>query len=48
MYLLQKLTRLRALTTLRANDDKKIQSINSTEIYAYGTSKDLLCKKRRN
>ena len=30
---------------LSANDDKIIQSIDSTEAYAYGTSKDLLCKK---
>ena len=27
-----------------ANNDKRIQSINSIETFAYGTSKDLLCK----
>ena len=30
---------------LSSNDDKIIQSINSGETYAYGTSKDLVCKK---
>ena len=30
--------------TLSANNDKRIQSIYSTKIYAYGTSKDLVCK----
>ena len=30
---------------MSANDDKRIQSINSVETYAYGTSKDLGCKK---
>ena len=30
---------------LSSNDDKRIQSIESMEIYAHGTSKDLLCKK---
>ena len=28
-----------------SNDDKKIQSIDLTEIYAYETSKELVCKK---
>ena len=28
-----------------ANDDKKIQSIDSIETYAYGTIKDLVYKK---
>ena len=31
--------------TLSANDDKIIQSIDSVETYAYGTRKDLICKK---
>ena len=35
-------------TTLSANDDKRIQSIDSTEAYAYETSKDLECKKEKN
>ena len=30
---------------LSANDDKRIQSIDSLETYAYETSKDLVCKK---
>ena len=30
---------------MSANDDKRMQSIDSIEIYAYGTSKDLVCKK---
>ena len=30
---------------LSANDDKKIQQIDSIEMYAYGTGKDLVCKK---
>ena len=30
---------------LSSNDDKWIQSINSTETYAYGTSQDLAWKK---
>ena len=32
---------------LSANDGKRIQSINSMEIYAYETSKDLICKKEK-
>ena len=28
----------------RANSNKRIQSINSIETYAYGTEKDLVCK----
>ena len=39
-YLLKKLTRLHYVLT-----DKRIQSIYSIETYAYGTSKDLVCKK---
>ena len=31
-----------------ANNDKGMQSINSIETYAYGTSIDLLCKKEEN
>ena len=30
---------------LNSNNDKRMQSINSIEIYAHGTSKDLTCKK---
>ena len=32
---------------LRSNDDKRIQSIDSVETYAYGTRKDLICKKEK-
>ena len=32
-------------TALTANGDKRIQSIDSIETYAYGTSKILVCKK---
>ena len=28
-----------------ANDQKRSQSIDSIETYAYGTSKDVVCKK---
>ena len=32
---------------MSANDDDEIiQSINLIETYAYGTTKDLICKKR--
>ena len=30
---------------LSSNDNKRTQSIYSIEIYAHGTSKDLVCKK---
>ena len=30
---------------LSSIDDKRMQSIDSTEIYAYGTSKDLVSEK---
>ena len=37
---------------LSSSDDKRMQSIDSIETYAYGTSKDLICKeeniKRKN
>ena len=35
---------------LSFDDDKKIQSIDSIEIHihAYGTSEDLICKKKKN
>ena len=33
---------------LSSNDDKRMQSVNSIETYAYGTSKDLTCKKDKN
>ena len=32
--------------SLSANDDKRIQSIDSIETYVYGASKDLVCEKR--
>ena len=31
---------------MSANDDEIIQSINLKETYSYGTTKDLICKKR--
>ena len=30
---------------LSLNDDKRLQSIDLIETYAYGTSKDLICEK---
>ena len=33
---------------LSAIDDKRIQSIASIETYPYGTTKNLVCKKRRD
>ena len=41
MFLLKKLIKI----VLSPNDDKRIQSIDSIETYAHGTSKDLVCKK---
>ena len=35
-------------TALCPNDNKRIQLIDSAETYAYGTSKDLICKKEKN
>ena len=32
-------------TALGSNHDRRIQSIDSIETYAYGTNKDLMCKK---
>ena len=32
--------------SLNSNDDRRIQSIDSVETYAYETSKDLVCKKQ--
>ena len=32
---------------LSSNDDKRMQSINSLETYAYGTSKDLIRKEEK-
>ena len=32
---------------LSPNDDKRIQSINLIETYAYGTSRDPICKKEK-
>ena len=31
--------------SLSSNDDKRMHSIESIEIYAYGINKDLVCKK---
>ena len=30
---------------LSSNDNKRMQTIDSIETYAYGTSKDLVCEK---
>ena len=35
-------------TALSSNDYKRMQSIDSIETYAYGTSKDLICKKEKS
>ena len=32
-------------TVLNSNDDKRIQSIDWVETYAFGTSKDIVCQK---
>ena len=32
---------------LSLSDDKRMQSIDSMETYAYGMSKDLICKKEK-
>ena len=32
---------------LSSNDDERMQSIDLTETYAYGMSKDLICKKEK-
>ena len=32
---------------LSSNDDKRMRSIGSIEIYVHGTSKDLICKKKK-
>ena len=37
-----------AKIAVSANNDKSIQSIDSIETYAYGTSKDLVIEKERN
>ena len=34
-------------TALSSNDDKSMRSIDSIETYAYGTSKDPICKKEK-
>ena len=34
--------------SLSGNDDKTIQSIDSIEAYAHGTSKVIICKNRRS
>ena len=33
--------------TFSSNDDKRIQSIDSKETYAFGTRKYLICKKEK-
>ena len=35
------------INKISSNDGKRIQSIDSLETYAYGTSKDLVSKKRK-
>ena len=35
------------INMISSNDGKRIQSIDSLETYAYGTSKDLVSKKRK-
>ena len=42
MFLLKKLMKKIALSS---NDDKRMQSIELVETYAYGTSKDLINEK---
>ena len=37
-----------AKIVVSANNDKSIQSIDSIETYAYGTSKELVIEKERN
>ena len=32
---------------LTGKDNKRIQSIDSTEIYSYGTSKEVVCKRNK-
>ena len=44
MFLINKINKI----ALSSNVDKRIQSINSTERYGYGTSKYLICKKEKN
>ena len=36
------------LIVLSSNDDKRMQSIDWIETYAYGTSKDLVYEKEKN
>ena len=36
-----------AILGLSSNDGKRIESIELIEIYAHGTSKDLVCKKEK-
>ena len=44
MFLLKKLIKKIALSS---NDDKRMQSIELIEAYAYGTSKDLVSEKEQ-
>ena len=32
---------------LSSNDDKRMRPIDSIETYAYGTTKDIICKKEK-
>ena len=41
MFLLKKINKI----ALSSNDDKRMQSTDSIESYAYGTSKDLVSEK---
>ena len=36
------------MIALSAHDNKIIQSVDSKETYTYRTSRDLVCKKRRD
>ena len=42
MFFLKKLKRFQS-----SKDDKRMQSTNLIETYAYGKSKDLICKKEK-
>ena len=42
MFFLKKLTRFQS-----SKDDKRMQSTDLIETYAYGKSKDLICKKEK-
>ena len=39
-------TEVTSKIALSSSDDKRIQSIDLIETYGYGTSKDLICKRK--